>query len=208
MPTCWSCQNEAGDASFCALCGKIQPGRPRDAFQLFGIPPRFHLEEAALEKSYRDLSRKVHPDKFAKADARERRFSIEQSTLLNQSYKSLRDPTARAEYLLKTNGFPVPTEEAGKPGAGQRLPLEFYEEVMEDREALLEAQSDGQPAVQRLAEKILAKRDATLALIDRAFTAWESTADRSALEPAATELAKLRYYARFLDEVEGRPHEI
>jgi molecular chaperone HscB len=208
MPTCWSCQNEAGDALFCERCGKIQPSRPRDAFQLLGIAPRFHLDEATLEKSYRDLSRKVHPDKFAKAEARERRFSIEQSTQLNQAFKSLRDPTARAEYLLKTNGFPVPTEEAGKPGAGQRLPLEFYEEVMEDREALLEAKTDGQNAVDALAAKIVAKRDTTLGVIERAMTAWEVTGDRNALAPAATELAKLRYYARFLDEVEGRPHEM
>jgi molecular chaperone HscB len=208
MPACWSCQNETGELPFCERCGTIQPGRPRDAFQIFGIAPRFHLDEGALEKSYRDLSRRVHPDKFAKADARERRFAIEQSTLLNQSYKSLRDPTARAEYLLKTNGFPVPSDEAGKPGAGQRLPLEFYEEVMEDREALLEAQSSGQPAVDSLAAKIIAKRDTTLGLIDRALTAWETSGDRGVLEPAATEFAKLRYYARFLDEVEGRGHEI
>jgi molecular chaperone HscB len=174
---------------------------------LFGLPPRFHLDEAALEKTYRDLSRKVHPDKFAKADARERRFSLEQSTFLNQAYKALRNPTTRASYLLQANGLPVPTEEAGKPGAGQRLPLEFYEEVMEDREALMDAKAADQSAVDALAARITTKRDHSLSLIDGAFLAWESSHERTKLEPAATELAKLRYYARFLDEVEGKPHE-
>jgi molecular chaperone HscB len=207
MAACWECQQEAGEGAFCAACGKIQPSRPRDAFAVLGIEPKYHFDHAALEKSYRDLSRKLHPDKFAKASPRERRFSTEQTTLLNQSLKALRNPVARAEYLLKTNGFPVPSEEAGRPGAGGRLPLEFYEEVMEDREALMEAKTEGPEAVQQLAQKITARRDAVLADIDQAFTAWETTGSREVLAPAATELAKLRYYARFLDEVEGKPHE-
>jgi molecular chaperone HscB len=188
-------------------CGKIQPGRPRDFFALLGQAPRFHLDEAALEKSYRDLSRRVHPDKFAKADPRERRFSIEQTTLLNQAYKTVRDPITRASQLLQANGFAIPTDEAGKPGAGERLPLDFYEEVMEDREALAEAKTTNQAAVDALGARISAKRDAALATIDQAFTAWEASGDRAVLAPAAIELAKLRYYARFLDEVEGKPHD-
>lgn len=207
MPNCWSCNSEAGEHPFCPSCGKIQPGRPRDFFVLLGLTPGFHVDEAAVEKSYRDLSRKLHPDKFAKASPRERRFSLEQSTLLNQALKALRDPVARAEYLLKSNGLPVPSEESGKPGAGGRLPLEFYEEVMEDREALIEAKTEGSEAVKRLADKIIARRDQSLATIDRSFTAWEVSGDKGKLEPAATELAKLRYYARFLDEVEGKPHD-
>jgi len=207
MAACWSCNQEAGEEPFCASCGKVQPARPRSFFAVLGLPAKFHLDEAALEKNYRDLSRKVHPDKFAKALPRERRFSLEQSTLLNQALKAVRDPVARAEYLLKTNGLPVPSEEAGKAGAGERLPMEFYEEVMEDREALLEAKTSGPDEVQKLASKITARRDAALSTIDRAFTTWEGNGDKSVLEPAATELAKLRYYARFLDEVEGKPHE-
>ncbi len=207
MAICWACQKENGDEPFCAACGKIQPARPRDYFAIFGLTARYHIDESALEKSYRDLSRKVHPDKFAKADARERRFSAEQTTALNQVYKALREPVSRAAWLLQANGYPTPTEEAGKPGAGQRLPLEFYEEVMEDREALAEAKTKDQAAVDALARAITAKRDATLGVIDRAFATWESSGDRTALEPAAVELAKLRYYARFLDEVEGNVHD-
>ncbi len=207
MASCWSCQQEAGEGPFCTACAKIQPARPRDFFSLFGMPARYHLDENAVDKGYRDLSRKVHPDKFAKAPPRERRFSLEVSTQLNEAYKALRDPATRAEYLLKSNGFSVVSEEAGKPGAGERLPLEFYEEVMEDREALMDAKLDGPDAVKRLATKVLGRQSAALATVDAAFSAWESSGDKAALAPAATELAKLRYYARFLDEVEGKPHE-
>ncbi len=207
MPACWSCQKEAGEKPFCEACGQIQPARPRDPFVLFGLAPRYHLDVAALDKAYRDLSKQLHPDKFAKAGARERRFSLEQTTQLNQAHKALKNEAARAETLLRQNGFSAPSDEAGKPGAGARLPLDFYEEVMEDREALMEAKERGEAAVQALAGKVIARRDASLAAIDAAFTAWESGGARESLAPAETELAKLRYYARFLDEVEGKAHD-
>jgi molecular chaperone HscB len=207
MAGCWSCGTEAGGGPLCAACGQIQPGRPTDWFEVFGLPDRFHLDVAALEKRYRELSKKVHPDRFAKAGARERRFALEQSTMLNQAFKGLKDATSRAAFLLKKQGFSTPADDAGKPGAGQKLPLEFYEEVIEDREALLEAKDVGPEAVQTLAARILARQQATVDAVDRAFSAWEASHSRDDLAPAETELAKLRYYARFLDEVEGRPHE-
>jgi len=207
MISCWSCNQETGDKTFCPACAKIQPGRPRDFFAVLGLSSRYHVDMPALEKSYRDHSRLVHPDKFAKASPKERRFSLEQSTLLNQAFKTLKDPTSRAEYVLKANGFAAVSEEAGKHGAGERLPLEFYEEVMEDREALMDAKMEGPEAVQKLADKVLARRAKTLETVDRAMTAWETSGAREALQPAVSELAKLKYYQRFLDEVEGKPHD-
>lgn len=174
---------------------------------MFGVAPRFHLDLPALEKSWREQSKKLHPDRFARAGARERRFALEQSTQLNQAYKQLKTPAQRAELILRANGFSAPSDDAGRSGAGEKLPLEFYEEVMEDREALLEAQGEGPAAVEALAKKVVERRDATLATIDRAFEAWERTGEQGALRPAEAELAKLRYYARFLDEVEGKPHD-
>jgi molecular chaperone HscB len=207
MASCWSCGSESGPEPFCVACGKIQPARERDAFAFLGALPRFHVDRPALEARFRELSKKLHPDRFAKADARERRFSLEQTTLLNKAWKTLKDDTLRAEQLLRMHGLKVASDEAGTPGAGGRLPLSFYEQVMEDREALDEAKGTSPEAVQALAAKVVARRDASLALVDAAFTTWESTGDVAALAPAETELAKLRYEARFLDEVEGRAHD-
>jgi molecular chaperone HscB len=207
MPACWSCGVEAGPDAFCASCGRIQPAREKDAFALFGVEPRFHVDRPALEARFREHSKKLHPDRFAKADARERRFSLEQTTLLNKAWKTLKDDTLRAEQLLRMHGLKVASDEAGTPGAGGRLPLSFYEQVMDDREALEEAKATSPEAVQALAAKVMARRDASLGLVDAAFIAWESSGDVAALTPAETELAKLRYEARFLDEVEGRSHD-
>lgn len=208
MPVCWSCSQEAGDDAFCAACDTIQPARPKDHFAVMGVSRQYHLDETALEKRFRDLSRRLHPDRFARAPARERRFSLEQSTRLNEAYKTLRDPVRRAEYVLRLEGFELASEEGSS--ASRQMPLEFYEEVMEDREALALAKeadaADGGRRVDALAEKIHARRQQTLETVDRSLTAWETGAGRDALVPAVNELAKLRYYARFLDEVEGREH--
>jgi molecular chaperone HscB len=203
--TCWSCGQQAGEDATCAACGRLQPPRARDHFEVLGVPRAFHLELPAVESRFRELSKKLHPDKFAKADAKERRLSLEHTTRLNQAWKALKDPLVRAEYLLKSEGFEVAGEEGSK--VGRKLPLEFYEEVIEDREALVEAKASSPEAVRGLGAKVTARRDRALAVVDRAFLGWEASGDRTVLEAAALELAKLRYYARFLDEVEGRPHE-
>ena len=61
---------------------------------------------------------------------------MEQTTALNEAYKTLKDPVRRAFYLLKLHGVDLDREDAG---AQKDMPLEFLEEVMELREALDEA---------------------------------------------------------------------
>lgn len=208
MSDCWSCQQATANEAFCPACGKLQPARPRDPFAVLGLgTPRYHLDEKTVEKAWRERSRKLHPDRFAQADARERRFSLEQTTQLNDARKTLKNPVKRAEHLFKTAGFTVPGDEAGKPGAGQVLPLEFYEQVMEDREALMDAKLEGPEAVEALASRVRTQKAQTLAVVEAAFTDWETNGDTKALEPAVVELAKVKYFDRFIDEVEGRPHE-
>ena len=36
-------------------------------FELFGLAPAFALETEALERSYRDIQSRVHPDRYAAA---------------------------------------------------------------------------------------------------------------------------------------------
>lgn len=208
MSDCWACHEATREESFCPSCGKIQPARPRDPFETLGLgAPRYHLDEKDVEKAWREKSRKLHPDRFAQADARERRFALEQTTQLNDARKTLKDPIRRAEHLFKRAGLEVPGDTAGQHGAGELLPLEFYEQVIEDREALEDARDQGQEAVQALAERVNADKAKTLAVVEAAFTAWESTDDASVLKSALPEFAKVRYFNRFIDEVEGHPHE-
>src|SRR5690348_7830104 len=102
--TCWSCAKEVAAVDpFCSACGKVQPppaGVQPDKFAVLGFAPSFDAPQG-LDDRYRALSRKLHPDRFARAGAQERRYSLEQTTRLNDAYKILKDPVRRAEHLLR-----------------------------------------------------------------------------------------------------------
>jgi molecular chaperone HscB len=206
---CWSCgASRASTDALCPACGKVQPPPPPqgvlDKFAVMGVPRSYELDDRALEETFRGLSRKLHPDRFARATPRERRFSLEQTTLLNDAYRTLRDPVRRAEHLLALRGVKVAGEERG---GGAAMPQEFLEQALEDREKLLEAKMEGGPeAVARLAEGVRGKRQEAMEEIARALREQRPT--DAQLQRTAELLARLRYYARYLDEVEGRAAEI
>src|SRR4051812_11558935 len=106
--TCWSCgAGVAATDAICPSCGKVQAppaaGTQLDGFATLGFEPSFD-EPSGLDDKFRALSRKLHPDRFARATPQERRYSLEQTTLLNEAYKTLKDPVRRAEHLLSLRG--------------------------------------------------------------------------------------------------------
>jgi molecular chaperone HscB len=191
---CWSCGQDAARDPLCPACGKVQPpppaGKQPDKFAVLGFAPSFD-EPSGLDEKFRALSRKLHPDRFARASGQERRYSLEQTTILNDAYKTLKDPVRRAEHLLALRGV------KGDP----KMSPEFLEQTMEDREKLLEAKASGEP-LDALAAGVREKRDRTLREVRELL---ENGGDPAR---AAELLARMRYYARYLDEVEGRAAEI
>ncbi len=124
---------------FCSSCGKVQPPVPVDYFTFFGFPRKLNLDTAELEKEFYALSRRLHPDVFGQAEARERAWSLEQSSMLNDAYRTLKDPIKRTEYLLRLEGVEMEeqskqaTEKARATGElkKQVVPPDLLEEVFE-----------------------------------------------------------------------------
>jgi molecular chaperone HscB len=113
---CWSCEKNAGDGMLCAGCGAVQPpDRTADHFRVFGLPRKFDLDVADLERRYKEMTKVLHPDRFARADGRARRASLERSVQLNLAWRTLSQPVARAEYLLSLQGVAV-----GEPTGSMR----------------------------------------------------------------------------------------
>src|SRR5258708_7817158 len=113
----------------------------RTFFDVLGIERRFHLDGAALERRYLELSKQHHPDRHAKAEARQRTQALLATTELNDAYRVLKNDVKRAEYLLKLEGIDVAEEKPSRevdPG--------LLGEVMELREGLAEARMDGDAA--------------------------------------------------------------
>src|SRR3954467_12201438 len=118
-------------------------------FELFGLAPAFGLDKEVLEKAYRDIQSRVHPDRFAHAGDAERRASLQWTTRVNEAYRTLRNPVSRASHLLALNGVDVAFE------TNTVMPAEFLMEQMDLREALEEAaQSKDAAALEALQKRI------------------------------------------------------
>lgn len=134
---CWSCSVAHNESTlFCPHCSRIQPPKGGDFFSVFGLAPHLNLDLAALEREFHRLSRKLHPDRFARAQENEKEWSLAGTALLNDAYRTLKDPITRTEYLLKLHGAEIGEEHGGKQRrAGEmgasRVPADLLEEVFD-----------------------------------------------------------------------------
>src|SRR5271163_4672271 len=136
--SCWSCGTMRA-VHFCEACGKIQPPAPVDYFAFFGLSRKLDLDVAALEKDFYELSRKLHPDLNAQSGSQEQEWSLQQSSMLNDAHRTLKDPIKRTEYLLKLEGVELEeqsktaTEKARSTGEikKQIVPPELLAEVFD-----------------------------------------------------------------------------
>jgi len=78
-----------------------------DHFSLFGLEPRFALNQQHLMRAYRTVQAHVHPDRHAASGAAEQRAALQWATLANEAYQVLSSPVRRAAYLCERNGVTV-----------------------------------------------------------------------------------------------------
>ena len=175
-------------------CGEIFPPRALDKFEALGVPRRFDLDDGELDARYRDLSRKVHPDRFAMAEPKQRVASLQAATTLNDAYRLLSQPMARAAHLLELAGVKVDEHETSDPA--------FLLEIMELREELAAARHDA-PKLRALGENMQKRHDQTLAAIADGFHQYDATHDRAHVAKIQRDLVAARFYRRYLDEVEA-----
>jgi len=181
---CLHCGAQSGRAHFCAECGKIQPipVESVDYFSFFELPRKLRLDEAELEKAFYALSRQFHPDYFMGAGAEEQQASVDRSSMLNDAYRTLRNPVTRAKYLLTLEGY----KEAEK-----KAPPDLLEEVFElnmqieelraakktgDEDEAAEARSAIEEALTDLHKKLQGIDEQLFSLFDD----WDSALDRGA----------------------------
>lgn len=171
-----------------------------DPFATLGAPRRFDLDLAVLEKTHRELSRALHPDKFAQTGASERRAALEKAANVNEAWRIVRDPIRRAEALFQLEGFATGDVNEPKPSP------QFLFEMMEEREALAEARASKDLArVKKLAVAIAGRARAAEAKLAAGFSGEARSRDE--LTPLLPVLGELRFYRRFLDEAEAIQEE-
>jgi molecular chaperone HscB len=192
-----------------------------DYFEIFSLPQHLVIDLPSLEKSFYALSRKLHPDRFASRPVAEQAAALAESSALNDAYRTLRDPIARTEYLLKLEGVELEeqsktaTEAARTSGVAKKqvVPEDLLEEAFELNMQLEEMRAarkmgDDDP---QLRKDLLAARsdfDAKLAAADadlaHLHTQWDFALDandsaaKSGARDAMVALLNRRSYLRNL----------
>jgi molecular chaperone HscB len=217
--SCWSC-GAMRAAHFCESCGKVQPPRPVDYFTFFGLPPKLNLDVSALEKDFYDLSRRLHPDLNARGGSLEQEWSLEQSSLLNDAYRTLRDPIKRTEYLLHLEGVALEeqsksaTEQARATGEVKKqiVPPDLLEEVFELNMQLEELRmnkkmgADDADLSAEIAKHKVAlenKHTALLEELESCWKEWDSLIDRNHGSKAPVE-ERTKITSKMLDVLNRR----
>jgi molecular chaperone HscB len=162
----------------------------KNHFELFGFAPAFRVDLVSLEQAYRDLQSQVHPDKFAHLGDAERRLSLQWATQVNEAYQTLRQPVARARYLLKLHG--VETHEE----TNTSMSPEFLMEQMEWREAIGEArEAKDVAAFEELAAKLRAEVHEREARLGRLLDEEKKFAE------AAEAVRELKFMEKLREEI-------
>ena len=178
-----------------------------DPYDTLGFAPVFDLDPTALERRHREVSRALHPDRYAGRPASERQRALGRAIEVNEAFRKLRDPVGRAEALLVRYGRAV-SEISANP-ADPALLMDVMEQA--NREVMGGSSSFGiRPGavgksergdlalVRTLARAVQSKEQRVLAEMAKAFVQTPP-----ALGRIETLLGELRYHRRFLEEAAG-----
>jgi molecular chaperone HscB len=194
---------------FCPHCSKIQPPPGGDYFSVFGLEPRLNLDLPALEHEFHRLSRRLHPDRFARAEENEKQWSLADTALLNDAYRTLKDPLRRTEYLLKLLGAEIDAGQESKEEKVARTPADLLEEVFElnmQLEEMRAARSSGNAdaALEVALEQAKRKFSGLLVAVDDdlgdAWRAWDD-GDIAARQAAQKKMVALLDRRRYLSNL-------
>jgi molecular chaperone HscB len=170
-----------------------------DYFQFFGIERKLALDSALLQKRFYELSREYHPDRFAQRPVADRLKAEQESALLNDAYRTLRDHLQRAEYVLKQEGYDIGEQRS------KDVPPDLLEEVFELNMALEELRggdTDARAQLEQAQKKFAAMRDSIDAELQSLYAAYDAQQQRSTLEQVRAVLNRRRYVRNLINEVE------
>jgi molecular chaperone HscB len=177
-----------------------------DPFAALGIEPSFDLDLELLNQRHRELSKALHPDRFAGGSGGERRQAIERAIAVNEAFRKLNDPVSRGEELLRRLG--VDLSEATEPAADPQLLFE----MMEAREELAALRRSADlPSIEKLAARIKERREGVVSTLQEQFAALPNDSSKltpSKLDSLRQRLGELRYYRRFFEEIRAIEDEL
>lgn len=163
-------------------------------FELFGLEPTYEIDEASLHRKYLSLTRSIHPDVAGRQSEEDRQQSLSLSSELNRAYDTLRDPVARAEYLLSHVGEAAMRDK-------RSVPPETLGEIMMFREEIEEAQTAGDSAgLQTLRRQVIERQQSLKQTID-ALARSLPDSDAGTQKELREQLNVIKYWSNLLDRL-------
>jgi molecular chaperone HscB len=171
---------------------------PADYFEFLGLDGKLAIDLRDLEQRYYKLSRTWHPDRFARGTEAEKQQALDNTALLNDAYRTLRDPIKRAEYVLSRAGLDVAHQST------KNVPPELLEEVFELNMALEELRSgdeEARPQLEQARERFLAMRAESDRELEEQFAAHDG-GSAEAIASMRSILNRRNYIRNLVSEVE------
>lgn len=161
-----------------------------DDFALFDLPRKFEQRRSDIDQRWKALQSEVHPDRFVAEGGVSQRLAMQWAVRVNEAYRRLREPLARAAYLCELLGAPINAEN------NTAMPSSFLIEQMQWREALDEATELAE--VEALDAQVLVREQALQELIR---TLLDEQGDPQA---AAAQVRALMFITRFREDINRR----
>jgi molecular chaperone HscB len=138
-------------------------------FELFEIPVSYDVDLSKVQQQYMVLQKQVHPDKFSSGSDQEKRLSMQQTSWINEALATLKDPVARATYLLKLKGTDINLENETTMDAGSLM------QQLELRERLEGIRSEEDPldSLDRMSEELKSSKKAMMKSFAQSYEADE-----------------------------------
>src|ERR1700690_1458637 len=164
-------------------------------YEALGLEPKLALDLADLQKKFYERSREWHPDRFSRRTPEQRQRSLDMTALVNDAYRTLREPVLRAEYFLSQKGFEL----------SKNAPPELLEEVFELNMALEELRGGDdsvRPQLESSDERFKQMRAEIDADLNGLFTRYDSAPEPAVLEEIHGSLNRRRYISNLVRDVE------
>lgn len=153
-----------------------------DFFTILGVPKTFREKDAAqLERRFHDLQRRFHPDHASTKGDTAVTEALDQSSKINQAYRTLRDSNSRMKYLLSLYGYSVEQS--------KQVPMDLLELVMNVQEqvSMLEMNpNDPPPDLSVIKKDISSRLQALETEINRFQNEWDNVGEHSVIGASLT----------------------
>ncbi len=166
-----------------------------DFYESLGLSPGLWLDPEDLKRRFYERSRQWHPDRFSRGTGQEQQRALDMTAMLNDAFRTLRDPVTRAEYYLKQNRMELSKD----------APPELLEEVFELNMALEELRrgdDSSRPQLVEAQERFSAMRSEIDGALAGLFEKYDAAREPAVLDEIRAVLNRRRYISNLVREVE------